>query len=57
MDELLQPKEKGTNLSFLVHIVIENFVLGKGTDFHKATGIWKGKYAYLNLVYFSLAYI
>lgn len=57
MDELVQPKEKGTNLSFLVHIVIENFVLGKGNDFHKAIGIWKGKYAYLNLVYFSLAYI
>ena len=56
IDELLQPKEKMTNVS-LMGISLLDFVLRKGKHFHQVIGIWKGKYAYLNLVYFDLAYI
>jgi hypothetical protein len=53
---LLQPKEKMTNVS-LMGISLLDFVLRKGNYFYQVIGIWKGKYAYLNLVYFDLAYI
>ena len=33
------------------------FALCKGKYFYQIIGIWKGKYAYLNLVYFGFAYI
>ena len=56
IDELLQPKEKMTNVS-LMGISLLDFVLRKGNYFYQVIGIWKGKYAYLNLVYFDLAYI
>ena len=56
IDELLQPKEKMTNLS-LMGISLWSFVLLKGSYFYQVIGIWEGKYAYLNLVYFDLAYI
>ena len=41
----------------LPHIFFETCVLRKGSHFYKIIGIWKGKYAYLNIVYFYLAYI
>ena len=33
------------------------FILSKGKHLYQVIGIWKGKYAYLSLVYFGLAYI
>ena len=49
-------KEKD-GLWFLPYIFIGTCVLHKRSCFYKTIGIWKGKYACLNIVYFDLAYI
>ena len=54
--ELLQQKKKDGQW-FLPYIFIGTCVLHKNSCFYKAIGIWKGKYACLNIVYFDLAYI
>ena len=56
IDELLQPKEKMSKV-YLQITFAGIFIIRKGKHFHQVIGIWKGKYAYLNLVYFDLAYI
>lgn len=55
MNELLQPKEKKVNVHH--HTFIGTFVLSKGKFLYHVISIRKGKYAYLDLVYFGLAYI
>lgn len=54
---IIAAKRKKDGLWSLPYIFIETCIFRKGGCFYKIIGIWKGKYAYLNIVYFDLAYI
>ena len=54
---IIAAKRKKDGLWSLPYIFIETCIFRKGGSFYKTIGIWKGKYAYLNIVYFDLAYI
>lgn len=54
---IVAAKREKDGLWSLPHIFIETCILRKCSCFYKTIGIWKGKYAYLNIVYFNLAYI
>ena len=54
---IVAAKRKKDGLWSLPHISMGTCVLRKGSHFYKIIGIWKGKCAYLNIVYFDLAYI
>lgn len=54
---IIAAKRKKDGLWSLPYIFIETCIFRKGGCFYKTIGIWKGKYAYLNIVYFDLAYI
>ena len=54
---IVAAKREKDGLWFLPYIFIGTCVLHKNSCFYKTIGIWKGKYACLNIVYFDLAYI
>ena len=54
---IVAAKREKDGLWSLSYIFIETCILHKSSCFYKTIGIWKGKYAYLNIVYFDLAYI
>ena len=54
---IVAAKREKDRLWSLPYIFIETCIFRNGGCFYKAIGICKGKYAYLNIVYFDLAYI
>lgn len=54
---IVAAKREKDGLWSLPYIFIETCVIHKSSRFYKTIGIWKGKYACLNIVYFDLAYI